>query len=85
MNVSNHNTRRGEFYRGETWISNTIDWEYSSNLSLISISSYVVLKKLVTFIYHSVRKHSADPHEVNTQLSGYYNLKRCKLNGMGLD
>ena len=24
------------------WISNTIDWEYSSNLSLMSISSYVV-------------------------------------------
>ena len=25
-----------------TWISSTIDWEYSSNLSLMSISSYVV-------------------------------------------
>ena len=24
------------------WISSTIDWEYSSNLSLMSISSYVV-------------------------------------------
>ena len=24
-----------------TWMSNTIDWEYSSNLSLMSISSYV--------------------------------------------
>ena len=42
MNVSNHNKMRGEFYRGEAWISNTIDWEYSSNLSLMSISSYVV-------------------------------------------
>ena len=26
----------------ETWISNTIDWEYSSHLSLMSFSSYVV-------------------------------------------
>ena len=25
----------------EAWISNTIDWEYSSNLSLMLISSYV--------------------------------------------
>ena len=25
----------------KAWISNTIDWEYSSNLSLMSISSYV--------------------------------------------
>ena len=42
MNVSNHNARRGIFHRSEAWISNTIDWEYSSNLSLMSISSYVV-------------------------------------------
>ena len=42
MNVSNHNARRGKFYRGETWISDTIDWGYSSNLSLMSFSSYVV-------------------------------------------
>ena len=42
MNVSNHNAGRGEFYRGETWISDTIEWECSSNLSLMSISSYVV-------------------------------------------
>ena len=27
-----------------TWMSNTIDWEYSSNLSLMSISSYVEYK-----------------------------------------
>ena len=26
----------------EAWISNTIDWEYSSELSLMSISSYGV-------------------------------------------
>ena len=26
----------------KAWISNTIDWECSSNLSLMSISSYVV-------------------------------------------
>ena len=28
-------------YLSTTWMSNTIDWEYSSNLSLMSISSYV--------------------------------------------
>ena len=28
--------------RNEAWISNTIEWEYSSNLSLMPISSYVV-------------------------------------------
>ena len=28
----------------KTWISNTIDWEYSSNLPLMSISSYVEYK-----------------------------------------
>ena len=27
--------------RSKAWISNTIDWEYSSNLSLMSISSYI--------------------------------------------
>ena len=32
---------RGILRRDEAWISNTIDWEYSSNLSLMSISSYV--------------------------------------------
>ena len=41
MNVSNHNAGRGILRRSEAWISNTIDWEYSSNLSLMSISSYV--------------------------------------------
>ena len=34
--------KEGGFYRGDAWISNTIDWEYSSNLSLMSILSYVV-------------------------------------------
>ena len=33
---------RGVLRGSETWISNTVDWEYSSNLSLMSISSYVV-------------------------------------------
>ena len=41
MNVSDHNAGRGVLCRSEAWISNTIDWEYSSNLSLMSISSYV--------------------------------------------
>ena len=31
----------GILYLSTTWMSNTIDWEYSSNLSLMSISSYV--------------------------------------------
>ena len=31
----------GILSQSEAWISNTIDWEYSSNLSLMSISSYL--------------------------------------------
>ena len=35
--------REGSIVRElKAWISNTIDWECSSNLSLMSISSYVV-------------------------------------------
>ena len=41
MNVSNKNAGRGVLRQSEAWVSNTIDWEYSSNLSLKSISSYV--------------------------------------------
>ena len=44
MNDSNKNAGRGVLRRSEAWISNTIDWEYSSNLSLMSISSYVEYK-----------------------------------------
>ena len=48
MPNSNHNARRGELCRGETWISGTIDWECSSNLSLMSILSYVVHSTIET-------------------------------------
>ena len=41
MSVSNKNPGRGVLRWSTAWISNTIDWEYSSNLSLMSISSYV--------------------------------------------
>ena len=37
-----HCRRKFECQRVKMWISSTIDWEYSSNLSLMSISSYVV-------------------------------------------
>ena len=42
--VVNQITGRGDIDLSTTWISNTIDWEYSSNLSLMSISSYVEYK-----------------------------------------
>ena len=44
MNVSKQSAGRGVLRRSEAWIYNTIDWEYSSNLSLMSISSYVEYK-----------------------------------------
>ena len=39
--VSNQIAGRGDIDLSTTWMSNTIDWEYSSNLSLMSISSYI--------------------------------------------
>ena len=39
--VSNQIAGRGDIDLSTTWMSNTIDCEYSSNLSLMSISSYV--------------------------------------------
>ena len=39
--ISNQIARREDINLSTTWMSNTIDWEYSFNLSLMSISSYV--------------------------------------------
>ena len=45
--------------RSEAWISNTIDWEYSSNLSLMSISSYVVHSTKETGNMHPKKWHAS--------------------------
>ena len=59
-----------------TWISNTIDWEYSSNLSLMSISSYVEYE--TGNIYCQILKsmwdlkiHILDGHKKKWSTTGY--------------
>ena len=80
MNVSNHNAKWGEFYQGETWISCNIDWKCSSNLSLMSISSYVVRSTEETGNIYSVRNKIWDEYLANSLLErGIFVTNTCML------
>ena len=76
MNVSNHNAGRGVLRGSEAWISNTIDWEYSSNLSLMSISSYVVRSTKETGNTHMLNFLGHAAYFCSTRMASCMHLKK---------